>query len=81
MSATSSFIFPDPEALLELWWNMPLEQREKDFRSPKQIAAKLGVSPPQVRTMADDGKLPAIKPLGRWVIHQPTVPEYLKRKK
>lgn len=71
----------NPELLLELWWNMPPEQRDQEFLTPKQIAPQLGIGEPHVRNKADQGTLPgAIKPVGRWVVHKATVLAWLKRK-
>ena len=82
MSATQLAFKDETEFLFVLWWNTPIDQRDREFSTPKEVAPKLGIGEAHVRNKADQGTLPgAIKPCGRWVIHIPTLIKSLKRRK
>lgn len=75
----SERLFPDDDWLLRRWWGLSPDERDKEFWSPKQVAWKTGRSEAHVRSLVEQGKLPAIKIFGRIYIHIPSLFELLSR--
>ena len=65
-------------SLLDLWFGLPREQRDKEFLPPKQVAPLLAVREAQVRFWFDnDAEFPAIRLVGRIWVHEPSLREWI----
>jgi hypothetical protein len=72
---------PSREWLLDHWLALSTEDRDKEYWTPAQVAPLLGVSEPRVRALLDeDGDFPGIKPLGRILIHIPSLRLWLRKR-
>lgn len=59
--------------LLELYWQLPDKERDRQFWTTQQVAALLRLSDARIRQLIDEDRMPAIKIFGRLQIHIPTL--------
>lgn len=68
---------PTGEELFAEWWRLTMEeafeQRDKDFRTPKEVAGITRYSESWVRSLCEAGELPCCKVSGRIHIHMPSL--------
>jgi hypothetical protein len=73
---------PTKHWLINQWWSLPPDERGAAYWTTAQVAHRLGITEGRVRALADEGKdeFPAIKPLGRILIHVPSLRLWLDRR-
>ncbi len=69
------------EDLYDLWLRLSEEEREEQFRQAKSLTKDLGLSESRIRSLVDEGSLPAIRIFGRIRIHYPSVVARLKEER
>lgn len=63
----------DSVSLLNCYWESSEQERQRDYKSTKWVAALLRMTESRVRQLVDEGRIPAIKLFGRILIHEPTL--------
>lgn len=70
-----------PEELLKLFLGLPLEKRQELFRTPKEVAFRLGKENPSiVRKWIDEGLIAYTKVAGSLYVYVPSLNEWLLRR-
>lgn len=64
--------------ILDRWWNLGAEERDREFSTPKEVMGLMRRSESRVRALCDELILPSIKIAGRIQIHKPSLLEFLR---